>query len=212
MIKKENKLDYYRGKDCIEKLCKKLKESATEIINREKKEMVPLTHEENNFYNKQEICYICKEKFCMDKDDKDYINRKKVKDHCHYTGKFRGAAHSKCNLNYKVQKEIPIIIHNASYDTHFILNQLAIEFKGELNCYGDNMEIYITFSVPIKKECDNNKAITYKLKFIDNFRFMPDSLWNLVNTTSGTFNSIECISCIEKIKIYSECYHVGIKK
>ena len=87
----------------------------------------------------------------MDKDDKDYINRKKFKDHCHYTGKFRVAAHSKCNLNYKVQKEIPIIINNASYDTHFILNQLAIEFKGELNCIGDKMEKYITFSVPIKK-------------------------------------------------------------
>ena len=39
---------------------------------------------------------------------------KKVKDHCHYTGKFRGAAHSKCNLNYKAPKDIPIIIHNAS--------------------------------------------------------------------------------------------------
>ena len=48
-----------------------------------------------------------------------------VKDHCHYTGKFRGAAHSKCSLNYKVPKDIPIIIHNASYDTHFIINQLA---------------------------------------------------------------------------------------
>ena len=119
--KKENKLNYYRGKDCIEKLCKKLKESATEIINREKKEMVPLTHKENNFYNEQEICCICKKTFCMDKDDK-----RKVKDHCHYTGKFRGAAHSKCNLNYKVQKEIPIIIHNASYDAHFMLNKLAI--------------------------------------------------------------------------------------
>ena len=127
--------------------------------------MVPLIHEENYFYNEQEICYICEEKFCVDKDDKDYVNRKKVKDHCHYTGKVRGAAHSKCNLNYKVQKEIPIIIHNASYDTHFILNQLAIEFKGELNCIGDNMEKYITFSVRIKKECDNNKTITCKLKF-----------------------------------------------
>ena len=41
LIKKENKLDYYRGKDCIEKLCKKLKESATEIINREKEEINP---------------------------------------------------------------------------------------------------------------------------------------------------------------------------
>ena len=146
--KKENKLNYYRGKDCIEELCKKLKESATEIINCEKKVMVPLTHEENN---EQQICYICKKKFCVDKDDKDYINRKIVKDHCHYTVKVRGAAHSKCNLNYKVQIEIPIVIHNASHDTHFILNQLAIEFKGELNCIGDKMEKYITFSVPIKK-------------------------------------------------------------
>ena len=171
--------------------------------------MVPLTHKENNFYNEQEMRYICKEKFCVDKDDKDYINRKKVKDHCHYTGKFRGAAHSKCNLIYKVQKEIPIIIHNASYDTHFILNQLAIEFKGELNCIGDNMEKYITFSVAIKKECDNydgeKKIITCKLKFIDSFRFMPDSLSNLVDNTSGIFNSIECKSCIENIKINLEC-------
>ena len=122
--------------------------------------MVPLTHEENNFYNKQEISYICKEKFCMDKDDKNYINKRKVKGHCHYTGKFRGAAHSKCNLNYNLQKEISIIIHNASYDTHFSLNQLAIEFKDEINWIGDNMEKYITFSVPIKKECDNGKTIT----------------------------------------------------
>ena len=41
--------------------------------------MVPLTHEENNFYNEQEICYICKEKFCMDKDDKNYTNKKRLK-------------------------------------------------------------------------------------------------------------------------------------
>ena len=114
--------------------------------------MIPLTHEENNFYNEQEVSYICKEKFCTYKNDKNYISKRKVKDHCHYTGKFRGAAHSKCNLNYKVPKEIPIIIHNASYDTHFILEQLANEFKGELNCIGDNMEKYITFSVPIKKK------------------------------------------------------------
>ena len=72
----------------------------------------------------------------MYKDDENYRNKKKVKDHCHYTGKFRGAAHSECNLNYKVPKDIPIIIHNASYDTHFIINQLAEKFKGELNCIG----------------------------------------------------------------------------
>ena len=64
---KENKLDYYRGKDCIEKLCKKLKERAVKIIN----------YEENKSYKEQEACHICEEKFCMDKDDGNYKNKRK---------------------------------------------------------------------------------------------------------------------------------------
>ena len=160
--KQENKLNYCRGKDCIEKLCKKLKVRAMKIISHEEKEMIPITKEENKFYKKQEASHICKEKFCMDKDDENHKNKGKVKDHCHYTGKFIGAAHSKCNLNYKVPKEIPIIIHNASYDTHFIINQLAEKCKGELNCIGENMEKYITFSVPIRNEGDNGKKKLYK--------------------------------------------------
>ena len=152
----------------------------------------------------EEKCHICEEKFSVDKDDEDYTYRKKVKDHCHYTGKFRGAAHIKCNLNYKVPKGILIIIHNASYDTHFIINQLAAEFKGELNCIGENMEKYITSSAPIKKEGDNGKKIAYKLRFINSFRFMSTSLSEFVDNMSGIFNSIECKSCIEKIKINSE--------
>ena len=133
----------------------------------------------------------------MDKDDRNYKNKRKVKDQCHYTGKFRGAAHSKCNLNYKVPKDIPIIIHNASYDTHFIINQLAEEFKGELDCIGESMEKYITFSVPIKKKCGDSKTITHKLRFIDSFRFMSTSFSELVDNMSGDFNSIECKLCTE---------------
>ena len=152
--KKENKLNYYRGN-----LCKKLKESITEIINRKEKEMIPLTHEENSFYNEQDVWYICKEKFCTDKNDKNYINKRKVKDHCHYTGKFRGAAHSKCNLNYKAPKEVPIIIDNTSYDAHFMINQLAKEFKGERNCIGDNMEKYITFAITYHISLTNQERI-----------------------------------------------------
>ena len=106
---------------------------------------------------------------------------------------------------------IPIIIHNASYETHFTINQLAEEFKGELNCTGENMEKYIIFSVPIKKEGDNGKKTAYKLRFIDSFRFMSTSLSELVDNMSGIFNSIECKSCIEKIKINSECCFVGLK-
>ena len=56
--KKENKLNYYRGKDCIEKLCKKLKESTKEIINSDQKEMIPLTHKENNINNEHGMLYM----------------------------------------------------------------------------------------------------------------------------------------------------------
>ena len=95
--KKGNKLNYYRGKDCIEKLCKKLKERAMKIINYEEKEMIPLTYEENKSYKEQEACHICEEKFCMDKDDENYKNKRKVKDHCHYAGKCNSNA--QCNAH-----------------------------------------------------------------------------------------------------------------
>ena len=58
--------------------------------------------------------------------DKKY---RKVKDHCHYTGKYRGAAHSLCNLKYSVPKNISIVFHNGSnYDYHFIIKELAEKF------------------------------------------------------------------------------------
>ena len=69
------------------------------------------------------------------------IKIKKVRDHCHYTGKYRGAAHNNCNLRYKIPKEIPVVFHNGStYDYHFIIKQLAREFKGNFDCLGENTE------------------------------------------------------------------------
>ena len=69
--KKENKSNYYRGKDCIGKLREKIKESANEVIYRDKKEIMLLTQEENNHCNEQEICYIYKEKFCLNNNDEN---------------------------------------------------------------------------------------------------------------------------------------------
>ena len=109
----------------------------------------------------------------------------KVRDHCHYSGKYRGPAHNICNLRYKIPKEIHIVYHNGSiYDYHFDIKKLIEEFKGKVECLGENTEKYITFSVPIKKELDNNKVITYKLKFIDSCRFMADSLSSLADNLS----------------------------
>ena len=65
--------------------------------------------------------------------------RKKIRNHCHYTGKFRGAAHSECNLRYKVSKEFQVVFHNGStYDYHFIIKKLAEEFEGEFECLREN--------------------------------------------------------------------------
>ena len=112
-------------------------------------------------------------------------NEKKVITHCHYIGKFRWAAHNICNLRYKIPQEIPVIFYNRStYDDHFIINQLAKEFDGDFDCIGENMEKYITFSVPIKKESDNGETVIYKLKFIDSYRFMQSKLSDLIDILS----------------------------
>ena len=153
---------FYRGKDCIEHFCRKLKELGAEIINCEEKEMVPPTYKEIKSFEKQKVCYICKKQFCYDKNkESEFKRQKKVRNHCHYPGTFRGAAHSICSLRYKLPKEICIVFHNGStYDYHFIVKQLPKEIEGQFECLGENTEKYIIFSVPIKKEHDSSKTST----------------------------------------------------
>ena len=185
--KSNNKLSYYRGEDCMKRFCKDLKDHATKIIDFKKKTMIPLTKEEEDNYNKENTCYICK---------KDFNNDMKVRDHCHFTGKYRGAAHNTCNLRYKIPKNIPVIFHNGStYDYHFIIKELALKFNGNFECLGENTEKYRTFSVPIKKKIEENMDITYKIKFIDSFRFMATSLSKLVDNLTDNIHNDKCIKC-----------------
>ena len=122
----------------MKRFCKDLKDHATKIIDfKKKKTMIPLTKQEQDNYNKENICYICK---------KDNDNDIKVRDNCHNT----------CNLRYKIPKNIPVTFHNGStYDYHFIIKELTCEFDGNFECLGENTEKYITFSVPVKKRIDN---------------------------------------------------------
>ena len=96
------------------------------------------------------------------------------------------------------------MFHNGStYDYHFIIKELAEESEGEFECLGENTEKYITFSVPIKKENtkkdknDNDKItkISYKIKFIDSYRYMSTSLLNLVSNLSEGLHNDRCIDC-----------------
>ena len=143
-----------------------LRKHATKIINCNKKEVIPLTKEEENSYSKETNCYICKKEFINYKDDYDkkYC---KVKDYCYYTGKYKGAAHNNCSLKYKVQKEILKVFHNGStYDYHFIIKELAKEFNGNFECR--------CFSCKKNNEKDFNKELIKR--FASTYKFCNNDL------------------------------------
>ena len=167
--------------------------------------MILLTDKENKSYEEQIVCYISKKEFITDENDENafklYHN---VRGHCQYTGKFRRAAHSICNLKYKTPKETPLVFLNGSkYDYHFIINKLAKGFYGQLEFLGENTEKYINFSVPISKELDNGKTITYILKFIDSFRFMSTSLRSLFDSLSEKRHSDTYKDCKSELDYLS---------
>ena len=142
-------------------------------------------------------CNICKNNFeissyetiiyCEDCRDKLHNKPKKVRDHCHITGKYRGAAHDKCNLKYQITDKIPVIFHNLrGYDSHFIMQEIGEIIKKHtykeigkdgkekvkqmnINVIPNNMEKYLAIML-------GNHLI-----FIDSFQFMSSSLDKLVS-------------------------------
>ena len=102
---------FYRGKDCLSNFSKTLKAQEYKIIIILQKPMNSLTEQEKKLHANPNMCFICEKPFANDK------NANKVRDHCHYTGKYRGLAHSSCNLQYKIPESIPIVSHNGTnYD------------------------------------------------------------------------------------------------
>ena len=189
----QNLITSYRGVDCIKRFATALKIMTMMIINTPKKPITPLTDEEKRIHKKSKCCHICEEEFSNNENNKDYH---KVKDHDHYTGKHRRATHSKCNLDYKVPKEIPVVFHHGSkYDYHFIINKLAKGIDG-ITCLGEDTEKYVSFKVPLKRD---GESLTYKLKFIDSFRYMNRSLSNLLDNLYE-LNKQKCLKCKEKCK------------
>ena len=116
-------------------------------------------------------CYLCRGAFVTDQSSKDFRNKKKVLDHCHVTGVYRGAAHSICNLNLRINPEnvkVPVIIHNLKgYDSHLILSAVKPR-HGEVKCIASNTEHYTSFSIG---------GVT----FLDSCQFMQASLSSLVD-------------------------------
>ena len=137
------KLVSYTGKDAAQKFVEMLEKDIREITNIPDKKMIFGKEEEERF-DKETKCWICEEEF----NDDD----KKVRDHCHFTGRYRGAAHSLCNLNYRKPNFTPVVFHNLSgYDSHLFIKNLGFS-EGNIDCIPNNEERYITFTKKLQIE------------------------------------------------------------
>ena len=175
----------YRGEDCVEVFIKHIRETVKYLIEEvpSKKDMIPLTEEENKIHNSKRNCDICSKPF----NDRD---NRKVRDHCHYTGKYRCAAHSKCNIRYKIPEFIPVAFHNLSgYDVHLFIKELSKHFEAdEINCIAESKEKYISITINTKEKIPHPTKDIYKrvgIKFIDTLRFMQSSLSDLANSMNS---------------------------
>ena len=132
----QSKQTYYRGYETAATFCKEIRDIAQDLLNIEK-----------IFTIVQNITIFVKKVFDKKK------NQIKVRDHDHYKGKYKGAAHLICNLRYCTQVDIPLSFHNGTnYDFNLIIKELAKEFRSEMRCIPLNTNKYMSFSIPILKE------------------------------------------------------------
>ena len=164
--------------------------------------MLPLTKKELKSHQDAKVCYIFRKRILKKlAKNKNYC---KVRHHCHYASKYWGTAHSISNIKFNVPNEIPVVFHKGSiYDYHIIIKELANEFEGIFECLGETTEKYKKFSVSMEKEVikvdkdgkKNVATISYKIKFIDNGRFMATSLSNLAYNLPEGVHKIKCKDC-----------------
>ena len=179
--KLENPKTLYRGEDCVETFIIDIKERVRYLIEEiPSAEKMIITEVETVNHNNATQCNICKKPFTDS-------NNKKVRDHCHYTGKYRGPAHSKCSFRYKIPEFIPVAFHNLSgYDAHLFIKEISKHFNAdEIGCIAESKEKYISITIYTKAKIqhptkDIRKKIT--IRFIDTLRFMQSSLSDLANS------------------------------
>ena len=167
----------YRGKDCIETFCNYIKGEAHRLYHMfPELPMDPLIKKQWKKYKRSTKCHICYKPFTQ--------TDQKARGHCHYTGLYRGPAHSLCNLRYKIPSYIPVVFHNLSgYDAHLFIRELG-DHASDMEVIAKNKEDYISFSikVPVDSYIDKNgeeKDKLIELRFIDSFKFMSSSLDSL---------------------------------
>ena len=168
-------LKMYQGKDRVEKFVEYIEEEVRWLYATfSQKPMTELTDALKREHKAAEKCHICLKEF-------NDPQNKKVRDHCYYTGSYRGAAHNNCNLKYRMPDYFPIVFHNLSgYDAHLFIKELGRRFnKNDIGVIPENKKKYISFNVKINvklarvRNKDGTEARkNIQLRFHDSCRFM----------------------------------------
>ena len=176
-------------------------EEDVKIISELGNEKMVITPEEQEQFNQASNCWICGELLNL---------QDRVRDHCHYTSRYRGAAHNRCNLKFSKPNNISVFFHNLTgYDSHLFIKKLGVT-AGTIDCIPDNEEKYISFSKTIKTgEYKNKRGETknkyFKIVFKDSLKFMASSLEVLVNNLpEGTLNNLEKYFTAEQVKLLKQ--------
>ena len=177
-----------------------------------------LSDKEEKEFQSASTCYICEEVFTRDEKSNG-----KVRDHCHFTGEYRGAAHNQCNLSCRKPLILPVIFHNLQgYDAHLFIKQLA-KVSGDLTSIPTTEEKYITFSKFIAVDQYHSKKHEkvlfkkFEIRFIDSFKFLQTSLSNLVSNLqpsdfSNLQKNINNSSLLTRKGVYPYDYVTSIEK
>ena len=177
----------YSSSDIPQLFIERLEEEIVDLYGKFKfaKKMV-MSPKDRLVYQNAQDCHICGGRLGNDR----------VRDHCHLTGKFRGAAHNKCNLDYRVPKFFPVIFNNLSgYDSHLFIKNLG-KTEGKIDCIPTNEEKYISFTKEIVVDSfidkdGNTRQVKRDLRLIDSFKFMAGSLESLVkNLPKESFKNL----------------------
>ena len=176
-------------------------ESDVKIISELGNEPMKITEKEQEQFYKASNCWICGQ--LLNLEDR-------VRDHCHFTGRYRGAAHNRCNLKYSKPNNISVFFHNLTgYDSHLFIKKLGVT-TGPIDCIPNNEENYISFSKNIKTgEYTNKKGETkdkyFKIVFKDSMKFLLSSVEALVkNLPKEGFKNIEKYFTPEQVKLLKQ--------
>ena len=199
-IKREYVKEEDEDPDVIDVFINRLEEDVKQIANLGNEKM-KITEEEEEEFKQASDCWICRKKLNLED---------RVRDHCHFTGRYRGAAHNRCNLKYNKPNNISVFFHNLSgYDSHLFIKKLGIT-KGKIDCIPNNEEKYISFSKTIKTgEYKNKKGETkdknFKIVFKDSLKFMASSIEELVKILpEEAFKNIEKYFTPEEVKLFKQ--------